>query len=510
MATRENKQATSEEKAEQFASAVNFGAAQFGAGAAALEASGTDAMIQGMDTLTRVFSHEGGNPNKFGNLFETIEAAKFNVDAARKGSSLNAQVTAAPSDPLLTPDRTAAADILIRSGGKTVREVQAKCSDPNTQHGDAWMADQMRKDKYHGQQRVVPKDREPKVRELTKKRADSESIYAEEYKDSYDNLSGDTHHENITSGGTSSHEVKFSNEHPKLHAGLMEAKQLSLETSTAAKKAAASAAIVTGSISLCKYGMQYYDGKIDADEAIRLAAKDTGTAAARSAATGGTGGLLRYGASKAAKKMGKELAARSGATALTKSNVATAVATAVIDTGVAIYSFAKGDISAEDCMEQMGQTGFTMVGGLYFGAVGNSAAVALGATGFALTAIPVAVSMGGFLVATYAYQSCVAILVNARLAEEEAARIEAICAESIRQMQEQRQAFERAMDQALQRKEAQINDSMASLHEALSRSDLPASLSALGDLACACGVALKFPTFAAFDEMMLSDEPLRF
>lgn len=54
-----------------------------------------------------------------GSLFEYIEAAKFNSEAAFKGSTLRAEVTD-------VYDSGAAADILIKDNGETVREVQAK------------------------------------------------------------------------------------------------------------------------------------------------------------------------------------------------------------------------------------------------------------------------------------------------------------------------------------------------------------------------------------------------
>ena len=84
-----------------------------------------------------------------GNLFEYIEAAKFNVDAATKGSNLTAFVTD-------IEDPHAAADILIRDNNKVVREVQAKFSD--SQNAAADSVSMQRKDKYTGMQRLIRKD----------------------------------------------------------------------------------------------------------------------------------------------------------------------------------------------------------------------------------------------------------------------------------------------------------------------------------------------------------------
>lgn len=55
-----------------------------------------------------------------GNLFEYIEAAKFNTAAGRAGSTARAIITDAAGDP------HAVADILIKDKGRTVKAVQAK------------------------------------------------------------------------------------------------------------------------------------------------------------------------------------------------------------------------------------------------------------------------------------------------------------------------------------------------------------------------------------------------
>ena len=83
----------------------------------------TNAAVDGMD----LFRWKMGTPiiqnghfdQQKGNLFEYIEAAKFNADAAGKGMSARAVVTD-------VYDQGAAADILIKEGGKVQKEVQAK------------------------------------------------------------------------------------------------------------------------------------------------------------------------------------------------------------------------------------------------------------------------------------------------------------------------------------------------------------------------------------------------
>ncbi len=165
---------------------TGFVAGQVGATLSGNEAAASDAMIEGMDVFRKIFDLEGGNIKKFGNLFECIEAAKFNADAAIKGSNLKAQVTAMPTNPSMPPDRNSSGgpDIVIQDSGKTVREVQAKCNDKAYQG-----AYEIKDSDYAGMQRVVPKDKEERVRELVESRAEKvsvdgqKSVYADDYQD---------------------------------------------------------------------------------------------------------------------------------------------------------------------------------------------------------------------------------------------------------------------------------------------------------------------------------------
>ena len=79
---------------------TSFVSGQAGAASAMRQASGTDAMIEGMDVFKKVFETSG--QQKHGNLFEAIESAKFNTDSAVKGSSLKSFLTSVNGDPSCT------------------------------------------------------------------------------------------------------------------------------------------------------------------------------------------------------------------------------------------------------------------------------------------------------------------------------------------------------------------------------------------------------------------------
>lgn len=111
-------------KGAQTADPVAFGASQLGAASSADQAAATDAMRDGMNLFRQAAQNlENVNVEQSkGNLFEYIEAARFNTSATENGSNLVAEVTAAQGQP------TAPADIVIKSGDEVVKEVQAKAS----------------------------------------------------------------------------------------------------------------------------------------------------------------------------------------------------------------------------------------------------------------------------------------------------------------------------------------------------------------------------------------------
>ena len=164
-----------------------------------------------------------------GNLFEYIEAAKFNVDAASKGSKFSAYVTD-------IDDPHAAADILIHENSKVVREVQAKFS--NSKHAAADSVRMQSKEKYAGMQRLIRKEDHyfdkstgkettllKKSKELAANRSGVEgNVYQKQYKDTYENLTDELNYDNVSSGGTTLDEIRTAYDSPEKYANHFEKK----------------------------------------------------------------------------------------------------------------------------------------------------------------------------------------------------------------------------------------------------------------------------------------------
>jgi len=470
-------------------SAKNFVAGQIGTIASSNYANATDAAVDGMEIFKKMFFNKDGSLNKNSNLhgkiFEAIEAAKFNIDAALKKSDLNAQVTSHPTMPNFKPDPHSKADIVITKAGNIVREVQEKCIDKNSK-----TASELQREEYTGMLRVAPKDRSEKIHDLIKQRANSRSINADKYKDADQNFGKTgTAYENVSSGGTSYKETIDAKESPKFYSAKIQAKQAASEAFVAGVSAGATGFVITGGCSAIKNLFAVHNDEKTLKEAASDALKDGIDSGVKSGVIGAGGAVVRFGAKKA------------GIEAFEKASPATAIAAGIVDTGVTLYSFVKGDIGIEEAMERLGQNGVSTVYGLFAGAVTSAV--------FSGPVVAVAATTAGYLIANFAYQSCIAIFRQAKLTEKESERIIAIYEEAIQQMQIRRAEFEKWFEEELQGRREDFSACFDSIDNALINDDPGKAVFALADFATLFGKKLRFETFEEFDDFMSSsDEPL--
>jgi len=472
-------------------SAKNFVAGQIGTIASSNYANATDAAVDGMEIFKKMFFNKDGSLNKNSNLhgkiFEAIEAAKFNIDAALKKSDLNAQVTSHPTTPNFKPDPRSKADIVITKAGKVVKEVQAKCYDNNYQ-----AAYKLKSDSYKGMQRLVPTDREKPLSDFLEKaenRGGGQTIYADNYKDVRENLTGKLHDKNVSSPGTGYDEATYAKEHLKLYSAKIQAKHAASEAFVAGVSAGATGFVITGGCSAIKNLFAVHNDEKTLKEGASDALKDGIDSGVKSGVIGAGGSVIRFGAKKA------------GIEAFEKASPATAIAAGIVDTGVTLYSFVKGDIGIEEAMERLGQNGVSTVYGLFAGAVTSAV--------FSGPVVAVAATTAGYLIANFAYQSCIAIFRQAKLTEKESERIIAIYEEAIQQMQIRRAEFEKWFEEELQGRREDFSACFDSIDNALINDDPGKAVFALADFATLFGKKLRFETFEEFDDFMSSsDEPL--
>ena len=400
-----------------------------------------------------------------GSLFEYIESAKYNTDAARKDAPefhLN-DAEGSPHDPV--------DGYFEGKRGSKEDPVQFKSS-----KNEEGASNEVRKynQKYPNNKtrKVVHKDQSKKVEESTGDKNVVEGLEKD----------------GAGSGGTSFSEAKFATDNPKLYSFFKEGSQVAREAGVAGMHAAAGAGLMGGAISAGRNWAAYFRGEIEGKEAAENIAADTGKAGVRGGLTGATGTVIRHGAAKA------------GLPTLAKANVATAVAGSVVETGVIVLDYVKGEISAGEAAERIGSSGCSTLASIYTGATAGAVFGPAGA---------VVGSIAGYMVTTSVYQSCIAIMRNARLAEEEAARVVALCEQAVRSLDQQRESFESALNERLNERQARFGGFFKEIDEALDADRTDDAILALSGLVASCGQELRLVNFEEFDALMLeSDTPL--
>ena len=475
-----------------------------GNGISANVQQGTNEAIKGMELFQRVAGSKAnvGFEQVKGNLFEYIEAAKFNKNAANIGDRTRAAVTDAIGRP------HDAADIELVRDGKVVRSVQAKFSKTQNAAGQdtsaATSVNMQRGDKYQGMQRLVRKQEDytvnketnasmslaDKAKELAEKRADSEGVYAEQYRDVAKNLTDELTDDSaggsgVSSGGTTLEEIQEAAQNPEKYARQFRMQQYRKEIADTSANMAASAAIMSGVISGVTNMFEVLNDKKELKEAIKDVGVDVVKGGARGGITGALSAIFRIGGTRGVIPI------------LTDSSCATVMAAGVIDSGVAIYEYAQGEIDSEQLVQSLQDMVIKSATTIYFT---KAAACVFGA---ANTFIPIAV----YTVANYVVASAREIIKNAKLNAAEYDRLAKLNEEATRmiaefrgQLMQQMESYEREQRQAMQ-------NVLCTFDEAIVSGDnCDAAIYAIIGYANQTGIALQHADFSEFSKAMTSQD----
>ena len=404
--------------------AAVFGGSAAGAGGANLEAAASDALGEGLkQLLDTAAKFSGMSPGLLkGFLFERIEVAKFNVDAARKGLDIRARLTADQPGGWNHP----IVDIEVIRSGQVVQEIQAKASE-----NLVWLTKAVSKLRYGKTTRLVPEDMAEAVNEIVREEQ---------------SVTGQLKQSGAASGGSTNAELRHATNHTRFYAFKLEAIQFAREATITGVYAATAGAALGGAMSAIRNTFAYAQGKVDRRQAARNVGVDMVDSGARSGLAAVLGTLIRYSAF------------RVGLQTLSKGNVASAVASGLLEAGGIVREYTRGDITAEKVTERLGQTGCTTISGIYIGA----------ATGAALGPVGAAVgSVAGFLLAAMVYQSCMEMFKEARLSRKEAKRLAALGYEAVQLMERERQALEDDLAELSHEQRADIDQYFSAVELAL-------------------------------------------
>lgn len=450
----------------------------------------TAASVEGMQMFSKgveLIGNRGFDKAK-GNLFEYIEAAKFNREAANIGSAAKAIPTEYLGDP------HAVADILIKENGKVVREVQAKFTNKASdavfdqaggQNGH-W-------GKYEGMARLVRKDSHyneegsllDEAKKIAKARGDSRGINAKHFKDVELNLDDETRYGDVSSGGTTQEEVQRAYDDPKQFSKDFRHQQLAQDIKQTSTNMAIGAAVSTGMVSSITNFFEVYKNEKELEDALIDITKDTGKAAVKGAATGAISTGIRYEGYKVGSKL------------LTDSTAATVMAGAMIDGGVALYSYAKGEISGKQLQEELVNTTCKASATIYF----TKAVTAVAGT--ANPFLPIAV----YSTASYVVTCTREILKNAELNVAEYQRLTAILESSTETLKEYREHVRENMALAAENQRRVMDNMLQTFDYNLETGEnYDKALMSIVNFANETGIALQHADFNEFQKAMESTD----
>jgi hypothetical protein len=417
-------------------------------------------------------------PIQAGHVFEFMEALKFNANAAKAQEMLHA-VTTASQGKLADP-----VDIIISRGDETVRDVQAKL------YHDAHLAAvKLSATKYDGMQRLVALDQEAEVRNALVKGLgqNPENIYVSGFRDADENLTGQLHHDGISSGGTTVKEAYEASDDPTGWLREQTAGAMANETLKAAAIGAAGGAVFGAAAHSLQLALRARHGAIGISESVVEVATVAATAGLRSGLTSGLATVVEIGARNS------EIFSP-----LAKTTAPVAVASAVVSIGEAAYQYATGAIDRQELIDRCGEVALRNTGAWAFGVVGQ-------------TLIPIPV-VGALVGSTVGYATSTLVLEGFKLARVAAAaadaaedrlrELETEVFAAIKTMEEHRLTLEALIEQEAKQYRDVLVPLMDGLEQALTAGEDLGAMNCLVTLSLELGEKLEWSSLPQFDEFM--------
>lgn len=467
---------------------VRFAADQYGNYMSKNLQAGTDEMLTSIDLFQKIYEEKinVALAQKKGNYFEFLETLKFNQNAANVGAAVRARTTHAdgrPHDPV---------DVEILVHGKVVDKAQLKASNASSYDPDAYMAFVNADKKYAGMQRVVPKDKYDRVRELTKNRANSQGIYKEEYQDSYNNMTGELTDRitksGVSSKGTTTKELNRVNRHKDQYFKEMKLNQYKGELLNTSVNSALANGVITAIVSGVENFYAVFQNKKSLEDGLKDLGIDVVRESGRGLVTGGASTALRIGA----KEKLLPALSQDGTYAVT-------MAGSMVDCGCLLYSYARGEIDADELCDGLVDTSVKTASTIF---ISKAVELAIGKTSMF---VPLTI----YTLASYVVANTREILRNAKLNAEAYAKMEAFYNEAAQQEKVFRKQLELQMDKYIADKRVAMDTFINQFTQSMTNGNYDGAVYAIVGLSNKFGVALKYVDFTEFDQMMISDGDLK-
>jgi esterase/lipase len=257
-------------------------------------------------------------------------------------------------------------------------------------------------------------------------------------------------------------------------------------------EAARMGAVVGGGIALISNIVSVAKGDKEIGEATLDAVKNTGGAAALGYGSGFVGGVV----GGAMKNSGSQYIRCLG-----KAGLPAQIVTVALETTKTCYRYFSGEIDGTECLTELGEKGTGML------------ASAAGATvGQMVIPIPVVGGliggMIGYSLSSAYYAQLVFVLNKAKLTKEELRQVHEECEIARRSIRKYRAESERLIAEYLTSFNTEFRQSFANMQTAYHLEDADAFIENCNETIKQFGGKSQFETFAQFDAMMSSDEPI--
>lgn len=449
----------------------------------------TASLLLDADRLKQIAQQRSGmaTDKAQGWLFEQLEVTKFNLNALKAGSDLQASTT----DSLgRINDETV--DVIIRRGQRHIKSFQLKSG--NKASSTAHM---LSDPKYADVGLVGPSDQHGKVKDLYEKRIETGTLKAGDYRDAQDRLHKSVEAEGVSSGGTEYTEALNAtdpNEAAKI-AGRFKRQGIATEMHRSGLEAGKIGAAISGGVSGVTGLLNLSRGEADVGEVVAQVAVDAAKGYANSYVTT----AVSKGVPHLLVKAGME---KSAANLLTKSNAHLAIAAGAVQSGKSIVKYLKGDIDGEQLLSEVSHTAMTGASAFYYGALGQ-------------VIIPIPVvgafvgSTVGYFVGNMLHQSGLISLGESavvKAARERREHIEALCLTAIPLMRAHRLELESLIAQHFAARGHLLSQAFDGLEHSLLDWNADGFTSQLERVNQAFGATLPFKTLTEFDAFMADDD----
>ncbi len=274
------------------------------------------------------------------------------------------------------------------------------------------------------------------------------------------------------------------------------------ESKKAGREAAQNAAVSAATCSTVMNVVAVAKGEKEPKEALTDIAKDTGTAAVTGYVTGRGFATVTHALTYSKNDMLK---------ALGNNNVPVKIVTAVQMTYKTFSAWGKGEITTEECILELGETGVTFVAGSVGFAVGSTIGKSIGAAvGQTLIPIPIVGgaigSMIGSMLASALYNGLVNDLKTKKYEHEERLRIIDECRKAAELERKYRKELEEYLDTYFENMRECFENALSAMKVSFETGDTYGMIASSNEITRGLGGNVAFENVEEYKQSLFSDE----